>query len=359
MAIYPVDANGNSPDSLYNVDQGFNGKINMHEAVQSVIDHPNQPQSQSQGEQAQGMQVDSLQQDAVQRNAYHTAMDVIAHDTGGEAFYNNNGVEGAVARVMDHGSRFYTVTYTPTNPATDGRYRKIVVKVSGPDSSGGYKLAYRRGYFGADTKAVEVASIKPGDDPLHPFMGPGMPASTQIPFAMRVKTGPVPSALEPTPQLEQHSSTAGVEWGKVQMTTHTDVVPGFEHSGPAFAGDNPKLKGKLTRYTVDFVIAASGLQLDQAANGTRHGSIEATLVAYDGEGRPVNWLVRQIDLSMDAPHYTLVQQNGVNFRLEMDVPKEATSLRSGIYDLSSSLTGTLEIQLSSLLVGKAPGLKSR
>ena len=88
VAIYPVDANGNSPDSLYNVDQNFNGKINMREAVQSVIDHPNQPQSQSQGEQAQGMQIDSLQQDAVQRNAYHTTMDVIAHDTGGEAFYN-------------------------------------------------------------------------------------------------------------------------------------------------------------------------------------------------------------------------------------------------------------------------------
>ena len=86
----------------------------------TVITHPNQPTTQSLGEQAVNAQIDSLQKDSVQRNADHTAMDVIAHDTGGEAFYNNNGLENAVARVLDHGARFYTVTYTPTNPASDG-----------------------------------------------------------------------------------------------------------------------------------------------------------------------------------------------------------------------------------------------
>ena len=47
IAIYPVDAEGNSTDSLYNTEAGFNGKINMKEAVDAVITHPNQPPSQS------------------------------------------------------------------------------------------------------------------------------------------------------------------------------------------------------------------------------------------------------------------------------------------------------------------------
>jgi hypothetical protein len=260
---------------------------------------------------------------------------------------------------MDHGARFYTVTYTPTNPASDGLYRKIAVKVTPPNSGGGYKLDYRRGYFAADAKTVEAAEIKPGDDPLHPFMGPGMPVSTQILFALRVKAGPVPTILDPTPELEQHSAPTFSATGKVQMATHTDVVPGYQNSTFAHAGDNPKLKGKLTRYSVDFVIAAHGLQLDPGANGSRHGSIESTLVAYDREGRPVNWLVRQIDLNMNPAQYARVQQNGVNFRLEIDVPKDAITLRSGIYDLGSSLTGTLEVPLTSVLVGQAPGLKPR
>jgi VWFA-related protein len=358
VAIYPVDAGGNSTDSLYNTEQAFHGKINMQEAVEAVITHPSQPESQSQGEQAQNMQVDSLQKDAIQRNADHTTMDVIAHDTGGEAFYNNNGLEGAVDRVMDHGARFYTVTYTPTDASIDGRYRKIAVKVA-PSSGGGYKLDYRRGYFGANAKTVQAAEIKPGDDPLHPFMGPGMPVSTQILFALRVKAGPAPTILDPTPEMEQHSAPAGTEWGRIQMATHTDVVPGYQNSTIARAGDNPKLKGKLTRYSVDFVIAASGLQLDPTANGSRHGSVESTLVAYDIEGRPLNWVVRQIDLSMDAAQYERIRQNGVNFRLDIDVPKDAVTLRSGIYDLGSSLTGTLEVPLTNVLVGQAPGLKPR
>ncbi len=360
VAIYPVDARGASTDSLYNNEAGFNGKINMQEAVNTVIAHPNQPTTQSFGEQAVNAEVDSLQKDSIQRNADHTTMDVIAHDTGGEAFYNNNGLENAVARVLDHGARFYTVTYTPTNAAIDGRFRKIAVKVSSPNSRGSYKLDYRRGYFGTDAKTMNASAIKPGDDPLHPFMGPGMPASTQILFALRVKTGPVPSTLEATPQMEQHTAPSGTDvWGKVQMATHTDLVPGFENSNPTHAGDNPKLKGKLTRYSVDFVIAASGLELDPGANGNHHGAIESTLVAYDSDGRPLNWLVREVDLNMDAAQYASARQNGINLRFDIDLPKEAVTLRSGIYDFQSSLTGTLEVPLNSILVGKAPGLKSR
>ncbi len=359
IAIYPVDAAGNSTDSLYNAEPGFNGKINMQEAANTVLTHPNQPTTQSFGEQAINAENDSLQKDSVQRNADHTTMDVVASATGGEAFYNNNGLDNAVQRVIDRGSHFYTLTYTPTNPANDGLYRKIVVKAAAPNSSDGLKLAYRRGYFAADAKTVDAASTKPGDDPLHPFMGPGMPVSTQILFALRVKTVPIPTGVDATPQMEQHSAPAGMEWGKVQMATHTDLVPGFENSGANHAGDNPKLKGKLTRYSVDFVIAANGLELDPGANGTRRGAIESTLVAYDREGRPLNWLVREIDLSMDPAQYANVRQNGVNFRLDIDIPKDAVTLRSGIYDLNSSLTGTLEVPLTNVLVGQAPGLKPR
>ncbi len=52
VAIYPVDSGGNSPDSLYNTEQAFYGKVNMQEAEEAVITHPSQPQSQSLAEQA-------------------------------------------------------------------------------------------------------------------------------------------------------------------------------------------------------------------------------------------------------------------------------------------------------------------
>jgi VWFA-related protein len=359
VAIYPVAAEGAAPNSLYSPDQAFNGKINMQEAVAASAAHPNQPQTQSFGEQAQNMETDSLRKDAVQRNADHTMMDVIAADTGGEAFYNTNGIENAVSKVIDHGARFYTLTYTPANAVADGHYRKIKVEVAPAKAGEAVRLAYRRGYFATDLRSIDAVAAKPGNDPLHPFMGPGMPASTQILYAMRVKPGPVPTALDPAPEIEKHTAPTYAEWGRMQTATHADVVPGFENSGPSRAGDNTKLKGKLTRYGVDFVIAASGLELDAGANGSRHGSIESTLVAYDREGRPLNWLIRQLDLNMDAAQYARVRENGVNFHFDIDVPKDCVTLRSGIYDLQSSLAGTFEVPLDAVLVGQAPGLKPR
>ncbi len=110
-------------------------------------------------------------------------MDEIARDTGGKAFYNTNGLNDALAQIADSGSYFYTMTYTPTNTAVDGKFRKIQVKIARDDSAGA-KLSYRRGYYAADAKEIKAEAAKPPGDPLHPFMGPGMPASTQVPLAL-------------------------------------------------------------------------------------------------------------------------------------------------------------------------------
>ncbi len=115
------------------------------------------------------------------------------------------------------------------------------------------------------------------------------------------------------------------------------------------AGDNTNLKAPLTRYRVDFVIAASGLQLDPNPDGSSHGKIEATIVIYNHEGVAVNWMVRNLDLDMDAARYAQVKANGVNFNLDIDVPNGGFSLRGGVFDLNANLVGTLEILLSSVV----------
>jgi len=43
-------------------------------------------------------------------------MEAIAEQTGGKAFYNTNDLAAAAEEVIDLGSNFYTVTYTPTQP---------------------------------------------------------------------------------------------------------------------------------------------------------------------------------------------------------------------------------------------------
>jgi VWFA-related protein len=285
VAIYPVGAEGVTVDSLYSA--GADSRL----TTRSELSRP-------QGE-------------AQQRNADHTAMDEIAKQTGGAAFYSANSLTDALDRVAAHGSNFYTLTYTSTNPATDGRYRKIQVAL---DRSG-YQLDYRRGYYADDGKNAQTPVAKPatGDDMLSPFLRPGRPESTQIPLTLRVTRGSAPS-----------STGAGQE------------------------GDNPNLKGPLTRYSADLMIPARSLQFEMGPEGHRHIRVEAGLMVYNRAGNPLNWNLRQVNLNLDDSRYALVQANGVNLYLQIDGPEDGISLRGGVYDLNSGLTGTLAIPLSAI-----------
>jgi VWFA-related protein len=68
----------------------------------------------------------------------------LASDTGGKAFLDSNDFSKAFAKVQADMESYYVLGYRSSNPAMDGRYRKITVKVNRPD----VKLDYRRGYYG-------------------------------------------------------------------------------------------------------------------------------------------------------------------------------------------------------------------
>jgi hypothetical protein len=67
----------------------------------------------------------------------------LASDTGGRAFLDSNDFSKIFKGVQDDTSTYYLLGYHSTNPARDGRYRRIVVKSSIP----GTKIDYRRGYY--------------------------------------------------------------------------------------------------------------------------------------------------------------------------------------------------------------------
>ncbi len=292
VALYPVAAEGVATDSIYSA--GAETRL----VTKSQLSRP--------------------QQEAQERNADHATMDVIAKETGGAAIYNTNGLSNAIERATENGSYFYTLTYTTTNAATDGQFRKIAVKLA---NGGGYLLAYRQGYYADDANTAKATVAAPArktsEDRLSPFLLPGRMASTQIPLTLRV----VRSAAPP----------------RVGTTTSSQ------------GGDNPNLKGPLMRYSVDFMVPARGLEFDPDANGNHHVSVEAALIVYSQKGEPINWMFRQINLNLGPARYQAAQTTGVNLFLEIDAPAEAATLRSGVYDLNANLAGTLQLPLSKIV----------
>jgi len=67
----------------------------------------------------------------------------LASDTGGRAFLDSNDFSKIFKGVQQDTSTYYLLGYHSTNPARDGRYRRIVVKSNLP----GVKIDYRRGYY--------------------------------------------------------------------------------------------------------------------------------------------------------------------------------------------------------------------
>lgn len=286
MALYPIAAEGLATDSVYEA----NGKeIGQKRPSIAMRD-----------------QVQQMKVASTNRDLSHNAMEELAKDTGGQAFYNTNGLGNALERVVNNGTRYYSLTYSPSNANMDGKFRRIQVKLA----SGKHNLAYRRGYYADDLQSVLGSGLKPDSDPLMPFMGRNLPDYSQILYKILVEpTKPQPPA------------------------------------GATPIGSNTDMKGPFTRYGIDFAISVRDLKLEPAADGARHGMIEVMLVAYDREGKPLNLVVTKGDVLLKPAEYVAVQRGGLQIHKEIDVPKDYAYLRTGVYDLKASTTGTLGVPL--------------
>ena len=240
------------------------------------------------------------------------AMETLARETGGRAFYNTNGLDAAIAKAIDEGSHYYTLAYAPTDGRTDGKYRRIEVRV--PERE--YKLSYRRGYY-ADKPEVEKTA-ESEDDPLIPLIGFGMPNFDQISF-----------------QIEA-------------TLVHPQPTPGARR-----AGTNTELPDPVIRYATDIAVSLQNFSLETAADGSKRGRLEAMLVAYDRTGKIVNISKRASRFALPARDFDALQAKGLPLHLEIDVPPGDVYLRTGIYDLKSGNAGTLGFPLPAPSVAPA------
>lgn len=67
----------------------------------------------------------------------------LAEGTGGRAFLDTNDLAAVFDRVVADTSAYYILGYSSTNPARDGRFRRIRVRTRSPD----LRLEYRAGYY--------------------------------------------------------------------------------------------------------------------------------------------------------------------------------------------------------------------
>jgi VWFA-related protein len=75
--------------------------------------------------------------------ASQEVMATLSSDTGGKAFFDSNDFAPAFAQVQRDTSAYYAIGFHSSNPARDGKYRKLTIRINRP----GVKLEYRPGYY--------------------------------------------------------------------------------------------------------------------------------------------------------------------------------------------------------------------
>jgi VWFA-related protein len=85
----------------------------------------------------------ALQNNMNQNFATQEVMATLSSDTGGKAFFDSNDFAPAFAQVQRDTSAYYAIGFHSANPARDGKYRKLTIKINRP----GIKLEYRPGYY--------------------------------------------------------------------------------------------------------------------------------------------------------------------------------------------------------------------
>ena len=305
VAVYPVDVRGLMPPQSADASRSFTPGQDMPSEAASrgqrrggfaspVVDGP----SAANAADSRFLQRTTNELQTMQR---------IAEETGGEAFYNDNGLRDAVAQAIGNGSNYYAIAYVPSDKSWDGQFRAIEVRVEG----GTYELAYRRGYY--------------AEDPLKP--GPVTPGATS----------PIVAALERgAPPL------AAIRF-EARVLAANDPAAKAVRVQPAPAGDlAAQLKPPVERYLVDLSVDPHGVEWSAVEGNVAHAELEVAMVAWDAGGRRVNYTDRAINFDLTPEQSAAVLKSGLPIHQEIDLPAGEIYLRIAIHDLRNGRIGALE-----------------
>jgi VWFA-related protein len=251
----------------------------------------------------------------------HETMFAMAEDTGGEAYVNTNGLTQAVAKAIENGSNYYTLTYSPTNTEWDARFRSIKIRTEQP----GVKLSYRNGYYAVDPNdrnkmnAQMAATAVTQLTTMATAMMHGAPDPAEILFKVRIR----PAGSPPE-----------------------DVPLASNQTNP-----DPKVKveGPYRAYAVDLVPDPRAVSCRAEASGNRHCAIEVWTFVYNSDGERLITASNRLHTLLTPADYTKLMVGGMAFHQQISVPmKGRYYLRTAIHDMVSDKVGAVEVPVAAV-----------
>jgi hypothetical protein len=219
----------------------------------------------------------------------------LAADTGGRAYLDSNDFGRVFTGVQEDTSLYYLLGYHSTNPAQDGKYRRITVKVRRP----GLKIQFRRGYYApADFQHSthenreqqldeELASESPSTD-LPVYLSAAYFRISDGRFYVPVSLVVPGSQIPFTRNNDRDLATLDVLWAVTDAEKHP--IAQMRDTVKLFLNTTELVERKNVQYDNGFVLPAGKYHLKfvvrENQNG-RLGSFETDITIPDFKALPL------------------------------------------------------------------------
>jgi len=270
IAMYPIDARGLVGSSFFDASSSGRDKFGRS------LSRP-------------GRMGTAMSNESSQLQSVHATMSEMADRTGGQAFYNTNGIDAAIRKSIEDGSTYYTLAYYPENKTWNGKFRKIEVKVN----RHGVKTRHRLGYYAVDPTTVDQSSKR--QLAFQVALSPDSPISTGLPF-------------------------------------NAMVIPPAEKA--------PKT------VVVNFGVDPHALSFEKLADGLEHATVECTIQAFSAKGRLVHGEGSTVKAALKPETFARVMQGTFPCQQSIDLEPGNYYLRLGVRDDRTGLIGTTNAKVA-------------
>ena len=233
IAMYPVDARGLVPSSLFDASNA--GRDSFGRSMSRA-----------------GRMTTAISNESAALQNVHGAMQEMADRTGGRAFYNTNGIDDAIRRSIEDGSTYYTLAYYPENKNWNGKFRKIQVKVN----RSGVKLRHRMGYYAVNPALFTEKNQKQQAQAFGLALSPDSPISTALPFNALVipPEEKAPKTVRVNFGVDPHAVSFEKQADGLEHATVDCTIQAFSAKGRLVRGEVTTIKAALKPETFDKVM---------------------------------------------------------------------------------------------------------
>ena len=237
----------------------------------------------------------------------HMLMADMAEATGGQAWYDNNGLAQIASRVLDTDSHFYTLTYRPANLKANNKWHRVKIAVDG----GPYHLSYRRGYF---------------DDGVS---SPHAPRKTRTVLRANGQTLKAPDRYTEPIIFEARVQPAIATQPAIPVQSNVTIAP-------------PKRNEEA--YAVHYTVPLEALTR-QMVNGETQVSVGAAILAFNRLGRLTEHVAQKLTFSLNDEKLKENPTAKFGFDQQINLAKGQDYLYIAVWDTSNGRLGTLQLPL--------------